>query len=69
MESGTCQDFDGGVVGQTVVNGLTTAPNPTRVTWKAVNASEFPGGATQLVDAVLDYRTWVAIASCVVLPW
>jgi hypothetical protein len=63
MES---QDFDGGAVGQTVVKGLTTSSNPSVVRWHVVNASDFPGGTSQLSRAVVDQKTWVAIASCVV---
>jgi hypothetical protein len=58
------QDFDGGVVGQTVVNGLTATSSPSEVKWQVVNASDFPGGTIQLSNAVVEQKTWVAVASC-----
>ncbi|KXN86481.1 Nitrosoguanidine resistance protein SNG1 [Leucoagaricus sp. SymC.cos] len=41
-------DFDGGVIGQSVIAGL-TAPNPvSKVTWNVVTASQFPGGVADI---------------------
>ncbi|GLB45512.1 putative protein of unknown function (DUF3533) [Lyophyllum shimeji] len=57
-------DFDGGLVGQTVVQALTSqqVSQAGKVTWSAVPASQFPSGLGQLGEAVLEERTWVAIA-------
>ena len=60
------QDFDGGNVGQAVVNGLTASQTPTGVmAWRIINASEFPSGVSQLGHAVVQQKTWAAVASCV----
>ena len=60
------QDFDGGSVGQAVVNGLTSTQTPSGVmAWRTVNASEFPGGVSQLGYAVVQQKAWAAVASCV----
>ncbi|KAJ3570610.1 hypothetical protein NP233_g4289 [Leucocoprinus birnbaumii] len=54
-------DFDGGVVGQAVTTGL-SAPNPLSfVTWSVMPASQFPGGVDEVVNQVLDYKTWIAV--------
>ncbi|RDB16010.1 Nitrosoguanidine resistance protein SNG1 [Hypsizygus marmoreus] len=57
-------DFDGGRVGQTVVQALTSpeASQLGKVTWTAVPASQFPDGLGQLGNAVVNEQTWVAIA-------
>jgi len=58
------QDFDGGIVGQAVVNGLTATQTPSDVimAWRSVNASEFPGGLSELGRAVVGQKTWAAVA-------
>lgn len=62
---GSVVDFDGGLVGQAVVQGLINTSSLSRVTWTPRNASEFPGGLRQLGDAVIKQETWVAIASTI----
>lgn len=56
------QDFDGGEVGQAIIQGLTTLPEST-IKWTVVPASQFPEGVTGLIHAVKDEQTWVAVAS------
>jgi hypothetical protein len=48
-------------VGQAVVQGLLNASSISRVTWTPVNASEFPGGQSQVGDALIQQKTWVAV--------
>ena len=57
------QDFDRGLVGQTVVQGLTSPAGLSQVTWTVVNASEFPEGPSQVRHALIQQRTWVAVIS------
>jgi len=54
-------DFDGGEVGQAVVQGLTSPSASSKVTWAPVNASEFPGGLGQVRDALIQQKTWAAV--------
>lgn len=41
--------------------GLTTNASAPGITWTAVSAREFPGGVSQLREAVIQEKTWVAI--------
>jgi hypothetical protein len=50
-------------VGQAVVRGLISPSGFSRVTWTPVNASEFPGGLSQVADALIQQKTWVAVTS------
>ena len=52
-------------MGRTVSQGLNATSDLSKVTWTAVDASNFPGGASELVHAVTQQKTWVAIASWV----
>lgn len=53
-------DFDTGVIGRTVVQGMTSGPLPgSRVAWTAVNASQF--SLSQLLNAIHEQKTWVAV--------
>ncbi|KAG5641496.1 hypothetical protein DXG03_005093, partial [Asterophora parasitica] len=58
-------DFDGGLIGQTVTQALTSAQasHLGKVTWTAVSATQFAGGLIDLAGDVKEQRTWVAIAS------
>ncbi|RDB27751.1 Nitrosoguanidine resistance protein SNG1 [Hypsizygus marmoreus] len=55
-------DFDGGVVGQSVVQSLTTSSRFSKVTWTAVPASQFQGGLAQVANDVVEQKSWVAVA-------
>jgi hypothetical protein len=62
----TFQDFDGGVVGRTVVQGLTQNPAlaaQSRVKWTLIDARDFPEGLSQVAHAVVEQQTWTAITS------
>ncbi|KJA21332.1 hypothetical protein HYPSUDRAFT_743132 [Hypholoma sublateritium FD-334 SS-4] len=54
-------DFDGGEVGQAIMQGLTTLPEST-IKWIVVPATQFPEGVTGLIHAVEDEQAWVAVA-------
>lgn len=54
-------DFDGGAVGESVVQQLTAKP-VTAITWRVLNASGFPEGPTQLGRAVLNQRVWIGMS-------
>lgn len=58
------QDFDEGLVGQTVTRGLTTSTSSS-ITWTAVNTSQFSGDPSQVGDAVIQEKTWVAVTSMI----
>ncbi|KAF5374176.1 hypothetical protein D9615_008810 [Tricholomella constricta] len=62
--NGWVVDFDGGLVGQTVAQALTSQQVSLlgKVTWTAIPASRFPGGAVELAAEVQEERTWAAIA-------
>lgn len=58
------QDFDGGAVGQAVssaLNGIN--PGINGVSWKVVSPSQFPEGISQLQNAIVQEKTWYAVAS------
>lgn len=55
-------DFDGGMVGERVVQALTAETTPGAVAWAARPASDFPGGVEELGEQVKDHRVWTAIA-------
>ncbi len=56
------KDFDGGLIGQGVVQALTSQSGFSKVSWRVVPPSQFPGGLTELAHAVLEEKTWVAIS-------
>jgi hypothetical protein len=57
------QDFDGGLIGQSVTTGL-MAPNPhSRITWSVVSSDRFPGGLDDVIKAVREQKTWMAVTS------
>lgn len=55
------QDFDGGVVGQEVTQGLRSQTN--LITWSVVPAAGFPSGVQDVAHAVMEQHTWVAVTS------
>lgn len=57
------QDFDGGEIGQGVIQGLqfTQALPFARIDWSVVPSSQFPGGESQVADQVLDEKIWAAV--------
>ncbi|KAJ7641202.1 hypothetical protein FB45DRAFT_353578 [Roridomyces roridus] len=56
-------DFDGGAVGQTVSQALSNIdPGKNVISWAVVSASQFPEGIAQLEDAILQEKTWYAVA-------
>lgn len=57
------QDFDSGLVGQSVIAGLTTSGSTSRVTWTVVAAEQFPNGVSDVSHAVLEEKTWIAVTS------
>jgi hypothetical protein len=60
------QDFDGGVVGRTVVEGLTqnaALAAQSKVRWTLVDARDFSEGPSQVGHVVVEQQTWTAITS------
>ncbi|KAJ7319411.1 hypothetical protein DFH08DRAFT_713771 [Mycena albidolilacea] len=55
-------DFDGGAVGQSVSNALISINAGTSgIAWQVVPASQFPGGISQLQNAIVQEKTWYAV--------
>ncbi|KAF7350031.1 DUF3533 domain-containing protein [Mycena venus] len=55
----TSKDFDGGLIGQGIVQALSAAnPGMAGLSWRIVPSTEFPGGIVQLEDAILREETW-----------
>ncbi|KAF9483273.1 hypothetical protein BDN70DRAFT_873964 [Pholiota conissans] len=59
--SGWIVDFDGGEIGQAVVQGL-TAPEVTFIRWTTIPSTQFAVGVSGLMDAMKDEKAWVAVA-------
>lgn len=58
------QDFDGGIVGQTVTQVfLDNTGLPTQLSWFVVPASQFPGGVEEVSDAIAQNKAWAAVTS------
>ncbi|KAL5523910.1 hypothetical protein ACEPAG_8083 [Sanghuangporus baumii] len=56
-------DFDGGAIGQTVIQAFqNNTGQPRQLTWKVVDASRFPNFPQDVEDAVVNDRTWVAVS-------
>ncbi|KDQ25078.1 hypothetical protein PLEOSDRAFT_1097905 [Pleurotus ostreatus PC15] len=56
-------DFDGGEIGQAVLQGIQNIPAAaTKVHWEVHPAGEFPNGAADVSAAVLEEHCWVAIS-------
>ncbi|PBK96260.1 hypothetical protein ARMGADRAFT_989972 [Armillaria gallica] len=58
---GCVVDFDGLTVGNAVVQGLTAGSSSSKVTFRQVSASEFPGGWKEVANRVVEQKTWVAV--------
>ncbi|KAF9447255.1 hypothetical protein P691DRAFT_707098 [Macrolepiota fuliginosa MF-IS2] len=54
-------DFDDGVIGQSVVAGLTAPNSASKITWTVVSAEQFPGGVDDVSHAVLEEKAWIAV--------
>ncbi|KAF9540263.1 hypothetical protein CPC08DRAFT_650973 [Agrocybe pediades] len=55
-------DFDGGSLGESITQALTTQPQgASKISWTSIPASQFPGGPSEVASLVLDERTWVAV--------
>ncbi|KAL0945267.1 hypothetical protein HGRIS_000778 [Hohenbuehelia grisea] len=56
-------DFDGGQVGEAVLQGINSIPpGLSKITWEVKNPSDFPNGAADFSNEVVEERSWVAIA-------
>ncbi|KAL5507147.1 hypothetical protein ACEPAH_6603 [Sanghuangporus vaninii] len=56
-------DFDGGAIGQTVIQVFqNNTGQPQQLTWKVVDASQFPNFPQDVEHAVVNDRTWAAIS-------
>ncbi|KAJ7804958.1 hypothetical protein B0H14DRAFT_3773198 [Mycena olivaceomarginata] len=54
--------LDGGAVGQSVSNALISINAGTSgIAWQVVPASQFPGGISQLQNAIVQEKTWYAV--------
>ncbi|TFK64732.1 hypothetical protein BDN72DRAFT_801842, partial [Pluteus cervinus] len=58
-------DFDGGQIGSTITQGLTSAAlvqaSGSYVAWIVVPSSNFPNGPSDVAEKVLDEKAWVAV--------
>ncbi|KAI5123660.1 hypothetical protein M0805_001690 [Coniferiporia weirii] len=55
-------DFDGGVVGQTVIEVFQNNTGQLQqMTWRVVDASQFVNGAEDVANAVVQEKTWAAV--------
>ncbi|KAG6917873.1 hypothetical protein DXG01_000643 [Tephrocybe rancida] len=59
--NGWVVDFDGGTVGQTVAGQLLAASGATKVAFTTAPSSNFPGGPNDLINAVVEQKTWFAV--------
>ncbi|OCB86856.1 hypothetical protein A7U60_g6029 [Sanghuangporus baumii] len=56
-------DFDGGAIGQTVIQAFqNNTGQPKQLTWRVVDASQFPNFPQDVEDAVVNDKTWAAIS-------
>ncbi|KAF8965751.1 hypothetical protein BDZ97DRAFT_1810822 [Flammula alnicola] len=53
-------DFDGGEIGQAVIEGLTSSPNSI-VNWAVIPSSRFPEGVPAVVQALKDEQAWFMV--------
>ncbi|KAJ7252396.1 hypothetical protein B0H12DRAFT_1017999 [Mycena haematopus] len=60
--SGWIVDFDGGFVGQEVAATLVGMNQGSKIVWEVVFASRFQDGLSQVKNAVIEEKTWVAVA-------
>ncbi|KAL1751377.1 hypothetical protein FB107DRAFT_278701 [Schizophyllum commune] len=55
-------DFDGGRIGSTVSEALVkSSASGSKVHWIPRSASEFPNGDSDVADAILDEKAWIAV--------
>ncbi|KAJ6497374.1 hypothetical protein C8R45DRAFT_822927 [Mycena sanguinolenta] len=59
--SGWVVDFDGGFVGEKVATALVSMNPDSKVVWEVVPASRFEDGLSQVKDAVVEEKMWVAV--------
>lgn len=57
------KDFDGGEIGSTVTQALGAINAKDQLTWRVQPASMYPGGPSDLAEAVVEERCWFGIAS------
>ena len=62
MSKSDIKDFDGGLIGQGVVQALTTPSPFSKISWTVIPASQFPGGVQDVAHAVLEEKAWVAVS-------
>ncbi|KII92913.1 hypothetical protein PLICRDRAFT_103321 [Plicaturopsis crispa FD-325 SS-3] len=55
-------DFDGGAIGQAVVQAFASISGKNTFTWTVVPAGDYPGGPNDLSDAVLNEKIWIGIS-------
>ncbi|KAJ7099307.1 hypothetical protein B0H15DRAFT_542486 [Mycena belliarum] len=56
-------DFDGGVVGQYVADSLARINAGSHgIAWRVVSADRFPGGVSQVEDAIVGEAVWAAVS-------
>ncbi|KAJ7076436.1 hypothetical protein C8R44DRAFT_655383, partial [Mycena epipterygia] len=56
-------DFDGGFVGEEITKSFAEInAGLNGVVWEVVSANQFPGGISQVENAVVEERTWMAVA-------
>ncbi|KAI0087133.1 hypothetical protein BDY19DRAFT_1092222 [Irpex rosettiformis] len=56
-------DFDGGIIGSTVISAYMNATGAKeQISWHVIPASEFPGGEADLPKAVLGEKCWIAVS-------
>ncbi|EJD03138.1 uncharacterized protein FOMMEDRAFT_20295 [Fomitiporia mediterranea MF3/22] len=56
-------DFDGGPIGQTVIQAFQNNTGlPFQMTWRVVDGSQFPNYLSDVEEAVVKEKTWVAIS-------
>ncbi|KAG1734751.1 uncharacterized protein EDB91DRAFT_586266 [Suillus paluster] len=59
--SGFVVDFDGGEIGQAVTQTFKNINGPQQVSWLILDATRFPNGPDDVVQALLDHRCWAAV--------
>jgi hypothetical protein len=56
------KDFDGGEVGQAVIEGLTSS-DMTLISWTTIPSGQFTEGTASVVKAIKDEQAWIIVAS------
>ncbi|KAJ6593148.1 hypothetical protein B0H19DRAFT_1089196 [Mycena capillaripes] len=61
--AGWIVDYDGGFVGQEVVATLSAISSGSNgIAWEVIDAAQFPEGLSQVENAIVEEKAWVAIA-------